>query len=471
MKHIIVTLLFLPVCIFSISAQTTSAARPGPSYYFNGFQDQAEKNADSAMYYIRQLAADPRYAVILQELLHHSFAQSFRPYPQTDANQQMFFKNKRHVATSVLGNMLADSNTTLVNAAQPIYYWVKMMENEADTAALRTLCRDFISLLHTKGYHYENRHARYALLIYKIIALKKVLYQQADEIFTLAMQQLNEGLTAINTDSASRQQLQQRAWHRYLYAYSNFVKANALLKAGNKDKAGVYFKNAFDYSPDLTDKANSAGYFYDMIFLFGKVKDSFGEEYLNYLTNNSTDRDKTLATILTMALTDPVHKKELHAYYNKHYPDKVPFDNFWLNSINNTAKELPAGALEKLAPAEFSNSAIKGKWILLDFWGTWCVPCRREHPALQQFYIDVAKTQPEKFKLFTIACRDTIARVNEYMQQEHYSFPVAMANSSIVKEFNVKGYPTKILITPQGKYVKIPFSSDWLQFIKQYTGL
>ena len=86
-------------------------------------------------------------------------------------------------------------------------------------------------------------------------------------------------------------------------------------------------------------------------------------------------------------------------------------------------------------------------------------------------YIDVAKTQPEKFKLFTIACRDTIARVNEYMQQEHYSFPVAMANSSIVKEFNVKGYPTKILITPQGKYVKIPFSSDWLQFIKQYTGL
>ncbi len=57
------------------------------------------------------------------------------------------------------------------------------------------------------------------------------------------------------------------------------------------------------------------------------------------------------------------------------------------------------------------------------------------------------------------------------MTQRKYNFPVAMGNKDILKTFNVLGYPTKVLITPEGKYIKIPLNMDWVDFIKQYASI
>ena len=46
-----------------------------------------------------------------------------------------------------------------------------------------------------------------------------------------------------------------------------------------------------------------------------------------------------------------------------------------------------------------------------------------------------------------------------------------MSDSKIENIYPVQGYPTKILITPKGRYIKVPFGTDWISFIKQYCDL
>ena len=55
------------------------------------------------------------------------------------------------------------------------------------------------------------------------------------------------------------------------------------------------------------------------------------------------------------------------------------------------------------------------------------------------------------------------------MNEFKYTFPVAMEDQKILSTYNVHGFPTKALITPEGNYLVIPFNSDWVAFIDRYT--
>lgn len=55
------------------------------------------------------------------------------------------------------------------------------------------------------------------------------------------------------------------------------------------------------------------------------------------------------------------------------------------------------------------------------------------------------------------------------MNEYQYTFPVAMGDRNIVAAYNVRGFPTKALITAEGNYLFIPFNSDWIKFIERYT--
>jgi hypothetical protein len=68
--------------------------------------------------------------------------------------------------------------------------------------------------------------------------------------------------------------------------------------------------------------------------------------------------------------------------------------------------------------------------------------------------------------MLTIACRDHADDVTNYMNSKKYTFPVAMADGLIEKTYNINSYPSKILISPQGKYVVIPFGIDWVDYIR-----
>ena len=117
---------------------------------------------------------------------------------------------------------------------------------------------------------------------------------------------------------------------------------------------------------------------------------------------------------------------------------------------------------------QYTLMSNKSKWTLVDFWGTWCAPCREEHPALQKLYERTQNDKLRNLNIITIASRDDETAVNNYMQEFKYNFPVAMSDNLIEKDYNVSSWPSKFLISPQGKYVIIPFGVDWIKYVEDY---
>ena len=107
-------------------------------------------------------------------------------------------------------------------------------------------------------------------------------------------------------------------------------------------------------------------------------------------------------------------------------------------------------------------SSLKGKVVLVDFWGSWCVPCRISHPALKKLYDkyntkgfeiigisnEAANSTKDKAKQ-EIAWRKAIKEDGLTWLQVLYDPTL----NDLVKDYDINGYPTKFLIDQNGKFV------------------
>lgn len=470
MRHLIISgLLLFFFC--AANGQENKNTQENPVNYFNSFQSylNINLNVDSAFYFVKKLASSAKYATLLQLLIHDSFAQEFIEKEAIDSskidsiNQRIFFCN------SILMAMVTDSTKLLSETARPLYLWAKIQDSKNDLQALTNLTNEFIKKELLSEDIYKNGLGRYALLIYQIISKHPKLNPLSEKLFAITYSNLKNNQVK-TTDSSTTMDLRKRAWYRYLFAYTNYLKAKQTSDLNRKE---IFLSLAFDYSPDLIDKNNYSAYFYDMIFLFnGEQKSTFKTDYLAFLTKNTTTNKKTILTsLLKVALIDPEYKNELQQFYKNNNTTGMSFEDYWMNAINSNAKTAPPISLSLSDKKLFSTKQLSGKWILVDFWGTWCAPCRVEHPAMQKFYDSVIVTNSKNISLLTIACSDTKEKVLAYMTEKHFTFPVAMSDNKIESIYSVQGYPTKVLITPEEKYVVVPFGIDWINFVKQYCDL
>ncbi|MEI6266129.1 MAG: TlpA disulfide reductase family protein [Sphingobacteriia bacterium] len=114
-------------------------------------------------------------------------------------------------------------------------------------------------------------------------------------------------------------------------------------------------------------------------------------------------------------------------------------------------------------------AALKGKVILIDFWGSWCVPCRLSHPALKELY---AKYESKGFEIIGISNEwssgQSIAvqtsKWKKAVKEDGINWLHILYNPEIrdlVKEFDINAYPTKFLIDQNGKFImKFPGNSE-----------
>lgn len=464
--RLLITTWFCLLFLCSAKAQESKQSQESPNDYFNNFQkySDTQPNADSAFYYVRKLASNDKYVFLLKELLHLSFAQAFIPKEVNDTNAL----NHQLLNKEILKKIVSDTTKLLLETAKPMYLWIKAQDNKNDLSALTKITNEFIKEELSSGDIYKNSVGRYGLMIYQIISEKTTLKPLAGKLFTIIYSNLKNNQVT-TTDSSSRTDLDKRAWYRYLYAYVNYIKAK---QTDDINEKGKYLKTAFDYSPDIIDKNHYSAYFYDMIFLFsGEEKPTFKPDYLEFLTNTSFDKQKTLALFLETALVEPEYKNKLENFYNNNNKTATSFDEYWRDAINSNAKAAPPVLLHLLNQKIFSSKQYLGKWILIDFWGTWCLPCRAEHPEMQKFYDSVVLKNSKNISLLTIACRDTREKVVAYLKEKRFTFPVAMSDGKIENIYPVQGYPTKILITPEGKYLTVPYGINWVNFVKQYCNL
>ena len=102
-----------------------------------------------------------------------------------------------------------------------------------------------------------------------------------------------------------------------------------------------------------------------------------------------------------------------------------------------------------LAGATITDESLRGQVVLVNFWATWCLPCRAEMPALQAMY-ERHRARGLVLAGFSVD-RGSAAVVQEYVQGRGVTYPVAIVGAREEQAFGgVRGYPTSFLLDRRG---------------------
>ena len=123
-----------------------------------------------------------------------------------------------------------------------------------------------------------------------------------------------------------------------------------------------------------------------------------------------------------------------------------------------TAQKPKPSATGNLAPdftvtdidgRKLSLADYKGKVVLLNFWATWCAPCRTEIPHFVEMQ---NKLGPEGFQVIGISMDDDAKPVREFAQQYKLNFPVAVGDDKLAERYGgVLGLPVNFIIDREGR--------------------
>ncbi len=112
-------------------------------------------------------------------------------------------------------------------------------------------------------------------------------------------------------------------------------------------------------------------------------------------------------------------------------------------------RTLPEFTLQDLAGQEVAAGSLKGKPVLVNFWATWCEPCREEMPKIQELEREFAA---KGLVVLGINDGETPETARKYIEENHYTFRVLLdRDKSVGGKFSVSGIPAVFLIDRDGK--------------------
>ncbi len=122
--------------------------------------------------------------------------------------------------------------------------------------------------------------------------------------------------------------------------------------------------------------------------------------------------------------------------------------------------DAPNFTYKNIEGKDVSLSDFKGKWVIIDFWGSWCPWCIKGFPKLKEAY---AQYKPE-LEVIGVACNDKPEAWQNALKK--YELPwVNVYNpevngGKILEEYAVEGFPTKVIVSPEGKIKNITSGED-----------
>jgi peroxiredoxin len=111
-------------------------------------------------------------------------------------------------------------------------------------------------------------------------------------------------------------------------------------------------------------------------------------------------------------------------------------------------KAAPDFTLPSTDGRQVSLQQYRGKVVFLNFWATWCIPCREEMPALERLH---QTYQAQDLVIISIDLKESADQVKAFLQKHNLSFPSLLdQNGSVFRDYLVVGMPTTYLIGRDG---------------------
>jgi thiol-disulfide isomerase/thioredoxin len=230
--------------------------------------------------------------------------------------------------------------------------------------------------------------------------------------------------------------------------------ARCLLKQKKYDSALVYVQKAYaEGKPAAYINTN----YVDILIALGRDKDAY----------------EKADDIVKAGVADSKFKEVHKSLYVKLNAGGKPYEAFMkeveaeitrkvIANLKNTIvnKPGPTWELKDVNGNTVSSESLKGKTVVLDFWATWCGPCKRSFPAMQMA-VNKFRDNPDVQFLFIHTWEkgegDATAAAKKYIDDNKYSFRVLMdlkdaeTNSNkVVEGFGIQGIPTKFVLDKNG---------------------
>lgn len=228
-------------------------------------------------------------------------------------------------------------------------------------------------------------------------------------------------------------------------------------------EAAIFIKNKAAMQRNDTAAVNTIENEY---FELSKNKRKVEEAYFNRHLNSLISFEW-----LKKTLNAQQEKGKALALFNK-LSDDLKNSNAgktYLNSLQ-MSKSVEIGSVapdftaKNLKGEEVSLNSFRGKYVLLDFWASWCIPCRRENPNVLKAY---HKYKAKDFRVLAFSFDDSKSAWEKAVKQDALPWAqisdLAAFYSPVGYLYGVKSIPNNFLIDPQGKIIAMNLRGDELE--------
>ena len=138
----------------------------------------------------------------------------------------------------------------------------------------------------------------------------------------------------------------------------------------------------------------------------------------------------------------------------------------------------PDFTVEMFDGTKTSLAELKGKVVLLNFWATWCPPCRREMPDIQKLYERYQAEEDPEVVILGVAAPDygdegSREEIAQFLEENGYTYPVVMdEGGELFMTYGVFSYPTTFMIDRDGNvfgYAAGQLSMEMMESIIRQT--
>jgi cytochrome c biogenesis protein CcmG/thiol:disulfide interchange protein DsbE len=119
---------------------------------------------------------------------------------------------------------------------------------------------------------------------------------------------------------------------------------------------------------------------------------------------------------------------------------------------SGTGRRAPQLPTSVLVPPRVGLASLRGKPAAINFWASWCDPCRREAPALEH----LARSLHGRARLVGVDWTDGLSGARSYVAKYHWTFPnLRDPNGTVGNSYELVGLPTTFILDPRGRIADV----------------